>query len=62
MLKKSHEFDFTLVGLAPDFAQVLFAHLSALIYENRAPEMLDKGITEKIVAKTTVVFFENARE
>ena len=54
-----HEFNFPLVWLASDLTEVLFAQLSTLCYENCAPEMLDKWVTEKVAAETVIVFLEN---
>ena len=59
MLKKTHEFNFPLVWLASDLTEVLFAQLSTLCYENCAPEMLDKWVTEKVASETVIVFLEN---
>ena len=59
MLEKTHKLDFPLVWLTSYLAEVLFAQLSTLCNKNCAPEVLDKGIAEKVAPETVIVFLEN---
>ena len=60
MLEKTHKLDLTLVWLTSDLTEVLFAKLSTFCNKNCAPEVLDKGVTEKVASETVIVFLENA--
>ena len=60
MLEKTHKLDLTLVWLTSDLTEVLFAKLSTFCNKNCAPEVLDKGVAEKVAPETVIVFLENA--